>query len=91
MCSVVVADHMNIEMFGYCLVDLDQKFLELDRAMLAMDRGNHRPIRDVECCEQTRRSVPHIVVRATLGGTWQYWECWLGSLERLYLAFLINR
>jgi hypothetical protein len=51
------------------------------------------PIEDVESGEQHRGAVGFVVVRHRAGTArlhW-HWQAWLGSVERLDLALLVNR
>ena len=64
--GVVVADDVHVQALGDGFVDLDQEFSELHRAVLAVDLGDHRPIGNVECGEQTRGAVADIVVTVPL-------------------------
>ena len=47
---------------GTCLSILVKNFFELDRAVLAVCRGDHGSIGDIQRCEETRRAVAGVIV-----------------------------
>ena len=51
----VVTDQVHVEFGGYGFVDGGEEFLELHRAVLAVQGGDHRAVGDVERSEQAAR------------------------------------
>jgi hypothetical protein len=51
----VVTDQVHVEFGGYGFVDGGEEFLELHRAVLAVQGGDHRAVGDVERGEQAAR------------------------------------
>lgn len=66
MCTVVVADDVHVQARWDGFIDLDQELLELHCPMPAVDRGDHRPIGNVECGEQAGGAVADIVMGTPL-------------------------
>ena len=56
--AVVVTDEVHVEVLRDLAVDLDQELLELDRAVTAVRRADHRPVCNVERGKQARGPVP---------------------------------
>lgn len=72
MRGIVVTDHVDIKVFRDGLVDLDQELLKLHRSVPAVNRRNHRPVSDVERCEQTCGAVPGSIGNAG----WDCYKAW---------------
>lgn len=88
--GVAVTDDMYVQLCGDCFVDLVQEFLELHRAVPAVDRRDYRAIGDVERCEQARRAVADVVVFAALAGPRHHRQRRLGALACLGMAVLVD-
>jgi hypothetical protein len=54
----VVADQVDVQVRGHCLVDPDQELLELRGAVPVVQGADHGAVGDVEGGEQAVRPVP---------------------------------
>jgi hypothetical protein len=87
---VVVHDDVNVEVGRHVAPDLIQEFAELARAVAGHALADDGARFHIECREQRCRSVPLIVVRASLGLSGPHRQQGLRAVERLHLAFLID-
>ncbi len=65
--AVVVTDDVHVQALTDCLVDLGGERFELDGPVLAVQGGDHRPVRRVERREQAGHAVADIVLGARSG------------------------
>ena len=78
---------MHVQFGGDGLVDGDQELLELHRAVLAVQFGDHRAVGDVERREQAGDAVAGVVVGAPFGHARHHRQHRLGPVQRLHLVF----
>ena len=88
--GVVVADEVDVELGGDGLVDGDQELAELDRAVPAVQVGDHVAVGDVERREQAGDAVADVVVGAPLGHAGHHRQHRLGAVQRLDLGLLVD-
>ncbi|OPZ07324.1 MAG: hypothetical protein BWZ07_03346 [Alphaproteobacteria bacterium ADurb.BinA280] len=81
---------MNIESGGDAGLDGAQELEKLAAAMAPMQFADHLTAGDVQCCEQRRRSMAHVVVGTPRRNTGCQRQNRLGSVQRLNLALLID-
>ena len=87
---VVVENQMDVEMGRNLLIDPHQEFSEFKRAMPTVALTDHLPALHIECCEQRRRPVPHVVVGSALDLPGAQREQRLSAIERLDLRLLVD-
>jgi hypothetical protein len=75
---------------GDGLVDGDQELAELDRAVAAVQRGDHGAVGDVERREQAGGAVAHVVMAAPLGHARHHRQHRLGAIEDLHPGLFID-
>src|SRR5215213_2516116 len=88
---VVVCDQVNLLVLGSLPVNEPQKLDPLLMTMLRHAGPNHRPIQRIERREQSRGPVTLVVMGHCASATRHERKPWLGSIQRLDLALLIDR
>ena len=89
--GVVVADQVHVEVGRYLLVQPGQELGELDRAVAAVDRADHRAGGHVEGGEQGGDAVADVVVGAPLGHARHHRQDRCTAVQRLDLRLLVHR
>ena len=88
--AVVITDDMHLKAGRHLGIDFGQEFFEFDRAVPAMNAGDHGPVSGIERREQTGHTVPHVVVGAFFWHAGHHRKRRLGSGESLNLGLLIH-
>src|SRR5579872_6199419 len=91
MGRIVVDDGVDRLFDGDLRLDGIEEADELLVAMALHVTANDSAIEDVEGCEQRGGAVTFVVVRHRPGTARLHWQPRLGTVERLDLAFLVDR
>src|SRR5215467_10539795 len=75
--GVVVEDEMDVEVQWHRVIDGVEKLAELHGAMAAMTPADHRAGLDVQCREERRRAMAHVVMGAAFGLARAHRQQWL--------------
>ena len=90
MCAVVVHDEMDIKSARNIGFDGSQELQELLAAMATMGFTDYLAGSDVECGEQGRGAMAHIVMRASFGNARSQRQDRLRTIQCLNLTLLID-
>src|SRR6202042_3441282 len=88
--GVIVRDGMDELTGRHRRLDCVEEADELLMPMLLHTSTDDRAIQHVEGCEQRGGAVSDVVVRHSATAALLHWQAWLGAIERLYLAFLVD-
>src|SRR5205809_590938 len=88
---VVIRNQMDVLVLRSLAVDEAEKFEPLLMAVLRHTGPNHRSIPRIERREQSRRPIALVVVGHGASTASDKRKSWLGSVQRLDLALLVNR
>ena len=88
--SVVVQDEMDVRVRRDCRVHGVEELPEFDRAMPAMELGDHRAGFDIGRGKQGRRAMAPIIMRPPSSLAGPHRQRRLGTVQGLNLRFLVN-
>lgn len=90
VCPVIVHDQANIQILGRIFANGPEKFQKLATSVPSVNFADQLPGSDIQCSEQRRRSIAHVVMRSSLSYSWCERQYRLSSIQSLNLTFLVN-
>ena len=88
--GVIVGDEVKVEMGGGCAADLFQERQKLGGAMAGQALADDRAARHIEGGKQRCRTVTLVIMGHGAGPALLHGKAWLGAVEGLDLALLID-